>query len=245
MRFFSSVSSNLLALTDNFIVRLTRLVAPKACVICGSALSVGESVMCASCCSHLPRTRQCESPYDNDLARLLWGRMPVERAAALMYFERQSEASRLVYSFKYRNHPEYAEHIGRMAAKEMLASGFFSGIDTIVPVPLAPKRQRARGYNQSERLAKGISGITGIPIDGRAVIRHTFVESQTQKSYWQRMENVATVFTLRDKEALTGKHVLIVDDVVTTGATMVACANEIAKSEGTRTSVFAVGFAKS
>lgn len=230
-----------LILLNNFCVSLLRLIAPKPCVVCGAALGAGENIICTTCTSHLPRTYQWNSPYDNLMARMLWGRMAVEKAAALFYFEPQSEVSHIVYSFKYRNHPENAEHMGRLAAKELSASGFFDGIDALVPVPLARNRQRSRGYNQSHEIAKGINGITGIPIIKDAVTRRTFTESQTHKSRWERLENVEHVFELRRPERLRGKHVLVIDDVVTTGSTVAACSQEIIKSGDVKISVFALG----
>lgn len=234
----------LFALFDNFCVSIIRLVAPKRCTVCDATLGVGESVVCSVCAAHLPRTWHCRQPYDNTMARMFWGRVPIERAASLFYFEPQSEVSRIVYSFKYHNRPDNAMLIGRLAAKEMGASGFFNGIDAIVPVPLARNRQRHRGYNQSYELAKGIRGITGIPIIKGAVIRKTFTESQTHKSHWERMANVEYAFELRKPELLRGKHVLVVDDVATTGSTVSACAREIIKGGDVKISVFALGFTK-
>lgn len=234
----------LLALFDNFCVSIIRLVAPKRCTVCGATLGVGESVVCSVCAAHLPRTWHCRQPYDNTMARMFWGRIPIERAAALFYFEPQSEMSHIVYSFKYHNRPDNAMLMGQLAAKELTAGGFFSGIDAIVPVPLARNRQRQRGYNQSYELAKGIRNITHIPIINNALIRKTFTESQTHKSQWERIENVEHAFELRQPELLRGKHVLVVDDVVTTGATVSACASEIVKCGGVKISVFSLGFTK-
>lgn len=236
--------SRFLILFDNFYVRLTALVAPKACAVCGARLGVGENVICSVCVSHLPRTRYERQPYDNEMARLFYGRMPIEKATALFYYEPQSEVSRIIYSFKYGNHPENAEYMARIAAKEIALSGFFCGIDAIVPVPLAHKRQRARGYNQSLEIAKGISGIANMPIINGAVIRKTFTESQTHKSRWERIENVENAFELVKPELLSGKHVLVVDDVVTTGSTITAFSCEIAKAGGVKISVLTLGITR-
>ena len=135
--------------------------------------------------------------------------------------------------------------MGRLMAREFLSSGFFDGIDAIIPVPLAPKRQRQRGYNQSEQLAHGISEITGLPIYNKVVRRVSFKGSQTNRGRWERNENVAHVFELRDAAAISGRHLLLVDDVVTTGATLIACAQELAQAGSIKVSVLALGFAKS
>lgn len=239
-----SLLNNLCIMADNVLVSLMNIIAPRSCVMCGNRLVVGENVICSVCNSILPRTHYDTKPYDNEMARLLWGRVEVERVAALFYFKPQSDTSRIVYAFKYGNHPEYAEYMGRLAAKEMSRGGFFDGIDVIVPVPLARKRLRKRGYNQSLYIAKGIKEITDIPIVDNAVRRNTFTESQTHKSRWMRYENVEHAFELRNPGLLRGKHVLIVDDVMTTGSTILACAKELIKDGDVTISVFTLGITK-
>ena len=179
------------------------------------------------------------------MARLFWGIIPVERAAALFYYEAGSKECNILYDLKYHDHPEIGREMGQLMAHEMAGSGFFDGIDMIVPVPLASKRQRQRGYNQSAELAKGISRVTGLPISDCVVQRRVFTISQTKMGFWERQENVARVFELSDAISIQGKHLLLVDDVVTTGATMTACAREILKAEGVRISLLSLGFAKS
>lgn len=225
-------------------VRLINLVAPKQCVMCGCRLVVGEDVVCTSCNLDLPRTNYHEKPYDNEMAKLFWGRMPVEKAAALFFYRARSASSRIVYSMKYLGHPEVGELMGRMAAVEFAKSGFFDDVDLIVPVPLAKKRQRARGYNQSMEIARGVSEITRLPIVADAVVRKSFNGSQTEMNRWQRNENVEDVFTLKDGSRIEGRHVLIVDDVVTTGATVISCANELRRCCDVKFSVMSLGFTK-
>ena len=225
-------------------VRLINLVAPKQCVMCGCRLAVGEDVVCTSCNLDLPRTNYHEKPYDNEMAKLFWGRMPVEKAAALFFYRARSASSRIVYSMKYLGHPEVGELMGRMAAVEFAKSGFFDDVDLIVPVPLAKKRQRARGYNQSMEIARGVSEITRLPIVVDAVVRKSFNGSQTEMNRWQRNENVEDVFTLKDGSRIEGRHVLIVDDVVTTGSTVISCANELRRCGDVKFSVMSLGFTK-
>ena len=144
----------------------------------------------------------------------------------------------------YYDQKPIAELMGRMAAAEFAAHGFFDGVDAIVPVPLARKRMRERGYNQAFEIARGISAVTRMPIIDKAVIRESFKRSQTKMNRWQRNENVEGVFSLVDGSALTGKHILIIDDVVTTGATVVSCARELMKAGDVRFSVMSLGFTK-
>jgi ComF family protein len=215
------------------------------CVVCGERLSVSEEVICATCNLHLPRTGFQRDPYENIMAKTFWGQIPIERAAALFYYEPHAETANILYDMKYRNHPEIGEVMGRMMAKEFQPTGFFDGIDGIVPVPLARKREHQRGYNQSMELAKGISEVVGLPIYNKVVKRCLFEGSQTSRGRWERNENVENVFQLTDGERISGKHLLIIDDVVTTGATIVACAKELVKADGIKISVLSLGYTKS
>lgn len=220
------------------------LISPRTCVVCGCRLSVSEEVICSKCNLHLPRTGFQQDPYENIMAKMFWGQIPIERAAALFYYEPHAETANILYELKYKNHPEIGEVMGRMVARELQMSNFFEDIDGIIPVPLAKKRERQRGYNQSHELAKGISEITGLPIYNKVVKRTVFEGSQTSLGRWERNENVEQVFELRDAPTIQGKHLLIVDDVVTTGATIIACAKELCKAGDIRISVLSLGLAK-
>ena len=178
------------------------------------------------------------------MAKMFWGQIPIERATALFYYEPHAETANILYDLKYKNHPEIGEVMGQMMARELQLSHFFEGIDAIIPVPLAKKRQRQRGYNQSDELAKGISEVTGLPIYNKVVRRNAFEGSQTSLGRWERNENVENVFELRDATTIQGKHLLVVDDVVTTGATVIACAKELCKAGGVRISVLSLSLAK-
>ena len=230
---------------DSFWSRLVDLIAPRACVVCGGRLGIHEFFLCGSCNLQLPRTNYADNPYENDMARLFWGQLPVERCAALFFYQGGSGPSQILYELKYKNHPEIGEFFGRMIAEEWDETGFFEGIDLIVPVPLAKERQRQRGYNQSLHIARGIGSVTRLPIVTNAVSREQFVESQTQKDRWQRNETVEGCFRLNDGSALKGRHVLLVDDVVTTGATICSCGREMLKAGDVRFSILTIGFAKS
>ena len=229
----------------SFFSRLFDLISPRLCIVCGERLSVTEEVICGKCNLHLPRTGFQRDPRENVMTKMFWGRIPIERATALFYYESHAETANILYELKYKNHPEIGETMGRMMARELQRGDFFDGIDGIVPVPLAKRRERQRGYNQSMEIAKGVSEITNLPIYNKVVKRKTFNGSQTSKGRWERNENVENVFELLDGDSVRGKHLLIIDDVVTTGATVIACAKEISKAEGVRFSVLSLGFAKS
>ena len=231
--------------TISFWRRLLDLISPRLCTVCGCRLTVTEETICARCNLHLPRTDFASQPYDNPMTKTFWGQIPIERAAALFYYEAHAETANLIYELKYKDHPEIGETMGRMMARELQLQDFFEGIDGIVPVPLAKKRERQRGYNQSLEIAKGIQEATGLPIYNKVVRRSTFKGSQTQRGRWERNENVAHVFELTDADAIHGKHLLVVDDVVTTGATVIACSKQLVKAGEVKISVLALGFAKS
>ena len=225
--------------------RLLDLIMPRTCVVCGHRLSVTEETLCARCNLHLPRTDFHHDPYDNEMARLFWGQIPILRATALFYYEAHAETANILYTLKYKHHPEIGEAMGRLFATELKSSGFFEGIDGIVAVPLARKRLRQRGYNQSMEIARGLAAVTGIPVCKDVIRRTVFEGSQTHKGRWERNDNVADVFRLQDATAVQGRHLLLVDDVVTTGATVIACARELLKAANVSISVLALGFAKS
>lgn len=229
----------------SFWARLLDLISPRLCVVCGSRLAVTEETLCSKCYLHLPRTDFGHDLYENVMAKLFWGQMAIEKATALFYYEPHAETAQILYEMKYKNHPEIGVVMGRMMAKELMRSGLFEGIDAIVPVPLARKRERQRGYNQSLELAKGVSEVTGLPIANKVVRRTKFVGSQTQRGRWERNENVEDVFELVDSDSISGKHLLLIDDVVTTGATIIACAQEMRKASNVKFSVLALGYSKS
>ena len=230
--------------TISFWSRLLDLISPRACRICGQRLGISEEVICATCNLHLPRTWFCNDALDNIMARRFWGRLPIEKAAALFFYEAGSEVSNIIHSLKYHDHPEIGTIMGRMAAEEFIPSGFFDGIDLIMPVPLEKKRQRQRGYNQSEEIARGVAEATGLALCTNAVERTSFASSQTRKTLRERMENVEGAFHPTGKADLRGKHILVVDDIVTSGATICSCVECLLPTDGLRVSVMSLGVVK-
>jgi ComF family protein len=228
----------------SFWSRLLDLISPRLCVVCGNRLAVTEETLCSKCYLHLPRTDFANDLYENVMAKLFWGQIKLEKATALFYYEPHAETAQILYELKYKNHPEIGVVMGRMMAKELMKSGLFEDIDALVPVPLAKKREHERGYNQSLELAKGVSEVTGLPIANLVIRRTKFVGSQTKRGRWERNENVEHVFELVD-DNISDQHLLLIDDVVTTGATVIACAKEMQKASNVKISVLALGFAKS
>jgi ComF family protein len=217
---------------------------PKVCSVCGNRLGSDEEVMCACCYRHLPITNYADNAEDNEMTRMIWGKMPIERGVAMFFYHPHSPESNMIYNLKYRHHPEIGRFMGRMMAKECMDKGVFDGIDAIVPIPLERGRERTRGYNQSFEIAMGVSFITGIAVVNDAVSRTKYNGSQTRKNRMERAENVEGAFKLKKGDRLQGKHILLIDDIVTTGATMLSCGKEIMKAGDVKISILALGFTK-
>lgn len=228
---------------------------PRYCTICGNRLVGTEDALCTACLLGLPYTNTWQDPYENDMAKMFWLLIPIERCCALFYYHSHAPSSNAIYALKYGNRPDTGIYLGRLIAQRGIDCHFFDDIDAIIPIPLAPKRQKHRGYNQSEMIAKGIRQMTHLPIIADAVKRDAFVESQTHKNRWQRQENVKNVFRLSDFyhdhqgckhpiKDLAGKHLLIIDDVCTTGATIIACCHELMKVGHIKFSVVSIGWTK-
>ncbi len=231
-------------MTTSLPQRILDLVMPRACCICGQRLAPEEHDICMPCLRHLPLTDHLLQPYDNDLAKVFWGRVEgIEKAAAWMYHQAGSQALYPIYQLKYFHRQEKGVTLGRLLGKEMVESGFTDDIDCLVPVPLAPARQRQRGYNQSEMIARGIGEVCGRPVVTDAVRRTRFAESQTTKGRWGRNDNVEGAFELRHADKIRNLHVLVIDDTITTGATICACAHALAQAGGVSISVAAIAFA--
>lgn len=227
-----------------FLTELFDLLAPRECAICSQRLAATESVICAECHLNLPLTGFQQTPYENPLAHLFWGLIPVEKAVAYFYYIPHTKTSRMIHQLKYSQQPEIGEHLGRIMARELQRHDFFSDIDAIVPVPVTSQRRRERGYNQSMEIARGIREVARLPILSKTIKRIHFTTSQTRMRGWERRENVADAFQLVHQEEARGKHLLLVDDIITTGATITACAQELCKAGGVRISIAALGFSK-
>ncbi len=208
---------------------LTAILLPQTCAICGRRLSAGERGICTACTMSLPYTR-FGARRDNPVERLFIGRFPLGRATSYIFYNRGTDTRNMLFALKYHHRPETGTELGKRIATELESEGFFDGIDMIVPVPLARKRERHRGYNQSLMLAGGIGEVTGIAVDGTLLVRTVDNPTQTMRTPQERIENVAGIFRTAHEERIKGMHILLVDDVVTTGATLTACADKLAEA---------------
>lgn len=216
---------------------------PHCCIVCGRPLAKGEECLCTMCNINLPRT-DYHLRKDNPVEKQFWGKIPLERATSFFFYRKGSDFRQILHQLKYGGQKGIGAIMGRYMAAELLESGFFEGVDVILPVPLHKKKQQIRGYNQSEWIARGIAAVTGISIDTESVVRQKNTETQTRKSSFERWENVEGIFQLHHAQSLAGKHVLIVDDVLTTGATTVECASCLAEIEEIRISILTLAMAE-
>ena len=215
------------------------LIYPRLCYACNASLSQHEDVLCAICQFHLPKTNY-HLDDDNPLAKNFWGRVPIAHVAALYHFKKGGNVQNLIHQFKYNGKTEIGTYIGESYGKDLLQSDFFKDVEVVIPVPLHKRKKRKRGFNQSEIFAKGLSTAMQIPCDTKTLVRTTASKTQTKKSRFKRWENVKEIFAITDTASLKGKHILLVDDVITTGATIEACVNQLLTISDVKISVAAM-----
>lgn len=216
---------------------------PNICHVCGIDLVTGEAIVCTSCQYKLPLTRYWKQP-DNPVAQTFWGRVNINHACAYFFFAKGSHYRPLLHKLKYSGKPEIGVHLGRefgqLLTKE---SEHYSDIKYVVPVPLHPKKQRTRGYNQAEMIARGMAQGMGVQVSTKHLLRSEFTETQTRKTRAERVLNVSSAFKLANAKELEGTHLLLVDDVITTGATLEACAQKLLEVPNCKVSIAALAFA--
>ena len=215
---------------------LLKLFFPRLCVLCKEPLMEREEQICLQCLCNLPYTNffyQAENP----VSKLFANKVPLENATALFHYEKGGKVQRLVYSFKYYRNKELAYQLGRQLARALEAHRARQSVDFLIPVPLHPKKRRKRGYNQSEHLCRGLASVLRIPIHPATLRRQTKTETQTGKPVHGRWRNMQEVFTVKDTETLRGRHVLLVDDVVTSGSTLLSCVKALLLIPGVRISI--------
>lgn len=215
---------------------------PRVCAACGNALFKYEDVLCLQCIHNLPKTNHIEQD-ENYLVKLFWGRFPIHAAAAYYQFTKGSKVQNLLHQLKYKGNNEVGIKVGFLMGKDLIKKELYKNIDFIIPVPLHPKKFKKRGYNQSEEIAKGLAKSMCIELDTDFLKRGVFTETQTKKGRFNRWKNVEDVFVVNTSQALIGKHVLLVDDVITTGATIEACAQKLLTAGVQKISVVAIAYA--
>jgi ComF family protein len=215
------------------------LLLPRLCHACGDHLLRNEHLICTQCFISIPRTNY-HLTTGNPVEQLFWGRCRITRAAAFSFYTRGSRIRRLIHRLKYDGLKEIGFELGKIYGLALKNSEFMNDIDLIIPVPLHKSRQRSRGFNQSECIAEGIAEVTGYQVDINTLVRIRSSDTQTKRSRYERWMNVEGIFTVADPQKIVGRHILLVDDVITTGSTLDACASELLKTEDVKVSIAAL-----
>lgn len=214
--------SGLITVLDDFI----SLFYPRYCLGCMGPLVKGEDILCTDCLIDLPKTNY-HFRHENPIRNKLLGRLPIRHGWAFLKFRKSGIVQHLLHQLKYNNRPEVGLRLGQAYGLELANLGLQKELDLIIPVPLHASRQRQRGYNQSAQFAQGLSEATKIPWDESISVRTQSATTQTRKSRTERWENVKDVFSIQDRSKIENKKILLVDDVITTGATLEACGQHL------------------
>ena len=232
----------MIAQLKNIINSTLHLFYPHVCTGCGSDLLEKNNLLCLKCIHDLPHTDFADLP-NNPVEKYFWGRIPLTAAYSQFYFSKEFLIQHLIHQLKYRGDTNIGFYLGEMMGKTLLNSNRFSSIDVLIPLPLYADKEHKRGYNQAAVICNGISAIMNVPVLNGAVIRQHATETQTRKHRTERWENVKQSFKVVNQHELAGKHLLLVDDVVTTGATLEACGNVILQQDNVQLSIATLAYA--
>lgn len=220
---------------------LISLFFPVTCKACGNNLVRFEIHVCTYCRFHLPKTNFHEK-QDHPLSKVFWGKVNIESASALYYFTKGGKVQRLIHQLKYKGNKEIGTTLGNIYATDLKAWNESMGYEIVIPVPLHKNKLRKRGYNQSEYFGKGLADGLNLTLSPDALVRNLTSDTQTRKSRFSRWENVEKIFSVRKPDNLINKKILLVDDVLTTGATLEACAAALLEIPGTKVGVAAIAY---
>jgi len=222
---------------------LINLFYPYHCLTCSLPLVRHERFICLYCHCNIPKTNY-HINKENPARDLFSGYAQVNEVIAYLFFEKEGITQKLIHSIKYKGNKELASYLGRTAALELKTTGCYASIDVILPVPLHPKKEKRRGYNQSEWIAKGFASVYGIEPEKKHLRRAADSQSQTRKSVYDRHLNVEKIFEVTETAQLRGKHILLIDDVITTGATLSSCVESLLFVPDIKISIFSLSFAR-
>ena len=233
LKFFDEIQKNLF-----------NVVFPTFCNGCSKLLLKNENVICTKCIHNLPFTHH-HTIKETEIDKAFYGLLPFEFGASILYFTKKGVSQNLIHNLKYRNRQEIGTYLGNLYSPELMKLEIFKDIDFIIPVPLHKKRFHERGYNQVTTFCKAIEKNLTIPMLDDVLVKTEHIKSQTDKSKEARVENNKNVFSIENQDIIAGKHILIVDDVFTTGATIEACAKEILKIKNTKISILTIAYSQS
>lgn len=228
-------------LSNTYLQDFLHLFFPHNCLGCGSEVLQGDSLLCAQCAGQLPETSFL-AHATNPVEKIFYGRMPVQNAGSAFYFLKDSLMQHLITELKYKGNKDSGIYLGKLLGNKIKESKRFEDVECIVPLPLNEIKLRKRGYNQAALIAQGIAEIWQKPVHENAMQRIIFTETQTHKDRISRWQTMEAVFAINNKIILEHKHILLVDDIVTTGATLEACGLELLKVEGTKLSIATVAY---
>ncbi len=232
----------MIARLKNIFSSTLHLFYPHLCTGCGSDLLKEQNLLCIKCMHNLPHTNFAVFA-NNQIEKDFWGRIPLTAAYSQFYFSKEFLIQHLIHQLKYKGDTKIGFYLGEMMGKTLLNSNRFSTIDALIPLPLFSHKEKKRGYNQATVICNGISAVMNIPVLNNAVIRQQATQTQTRKHRTERWENVKDSFKVAKANEISGKHLLLVDDVVTTGATLEACGHVILQVANVKLSMATLAYA--
>jgi ComF family protein len=230
-------------LLRGYLADFIALFFPSLCPACGESLVANEYIICTDCLYHLPQTN-FHLQADNIVARQFWGKLNLEGAYALYFFIKGGKVQSMMHHFKYRGMQRIGNLLGNIAGNQLMKNTIFNSVDVVIPVPLHKSRLKQRGYNQSTCFAEGLAQKLNAVVTENNLVRLKATETQTHKSRFQRFDNMQDVFAVINPESLQNKHVLLVDDIMTTGSTLEACGMELLKIKGLKLSIATIAYAE-
>ena len=231
----------MIATIKSYINSFSHLLYPHNCEGCGTDILNDDGYLCAKCYYDLPKTGFIDIA-DNPVEKSFYGRLTIEQAAAGYYFIKDGLLQHLIGQVKYKRHRDLGIYLGKLIGHQLNKSNRFTDVELLLPIPLNARKEAKRGYNQATVICEGIAQVWQKPIVADAVVRTVFTQSQTNKTRVDRWQNMEGVFAIANAHELQGKHILLVDDITTTGATLEACGSEILQVANTKLSILTVAF---